>query len=174
LSHEAESRVQLQSVQKFLGISDLPEEQHDNLEGSCQWIDERQDFRDWRDATYQLDMTKETQYSPSIYWVNASPGAGKTVLAAYVSSQLKEFHLQHAVFYFHSGKKASQLLPSFFRSIAFQMARSTAAVRDAMAKLHQDGVTYDLDDARAVWSKVFRAGILQVCCAHQFSERYTM
>ncbi|KAH8889031.1 NACHT and WD domain protein [Thozetella sp. PMI_491] len=161
-SNEKESKAQLQSIQTFLGVSDLPEEHHEKFQGSCQWIDEREDFQDWREAPYEVDTKKDLQYSPSIYWINAGPGVGKTVLAAHVSSQLEEIRLQHAAYFFHSEDQSSQLSSSLLRSIAYQMAKSTAAVRNAMVSLHNEGVVYDHDDARAVWAKIFRAGILQI------------
>ncbi|KAJ5150912.1 NACHT and WD domain protein [Penicillium canariense] len=159
---EKDSKSQLRSIQSFLGVSSLPDEHHEKLEGSCRWIDEREDFRNWRDAPYGSDLGQEINHSPLIYWVNAGPGAGKTVLAAYVSSQLKELGLHHAVYHFHVGKKASQSIAGFLRSIAFQMTTSNAAVRDAMTKLQNEGISYDLDDGRAVWSKIFKGGILPV------------
>lgn len=163
---EEDPKAQLRSIQSFLGVSSLPDEHHEKLEGSCRWIDEREDFRKWRDAPYRVDLGQEINHSPLIYWVNPSPGAGKTVLAAYVSSQLKGFGLHHAVYYFHVGKKASQSLTGFLRSIAFQMTTSNMAVRDAITKLQNEGISYDLDDARAVWSKIFKGGILSVRSLH--------
>lgn len=145
-----------------MGVSSTPEEYHEKLEGSCEWLDERNDYREWRDAIDELDARKDTSFSPSLYWVNANPGAGKTVLASSVVSQLEELRLQHASYYFHAGKKASQSLSYFLRTIAYQMAVSNANVRDALVKLCNDGATFDKDDARALWSKVFRAGILKV------------
>lgn len=160
--HEEQVQTQLMSIQSFLGTYSLPDENFESILGSCQWIDEREDFRDWRDAPEGVDSGEDPSHSPSLYWVTAGPGAGKTVLAAHVVAQLKEFRLPVSYYYFHVGKKSSQSLAGFLRSIALQMATSNAAVRDAIAKLPNDGSTLDLDDARAVWLKVFRGAILQV------------
>lgn len=169
ISHEHTSKAQLRTIQTFLGTSSLPDEHQEKLEGSCEWIDGREDFREWMDAIDDLDFpNRDENYSPSIYWVNASPGAGKIVLAKHVVSQLEEFRLQHASYHFHVGKKDPQALASFLRSIAYQIATSNAAVRDTVAKLCNDGSTFDQDDSRTIWSKVFRAGILQVCSNAMF------
>jgi hypothetical protein len=143
-------------------MSRRPDEHHDKLDGSCQWIEEREDFQNWRDAFSKVDTNDTNHHVPSIYWVTANPGAGKTVLAAHIISQLEEFGLEHAFHHFHVGKKASQSLAGFMRSMAFQMAVTNAAVRDVLAKLFTDCSTLDEDDAHAVWSRVFRSGILQV------------
>ncbi|KAH6684471.1 NACHT and WD domain protein [Halenospora varia] len=161
-SHEVNFKSQLQTVQAFLGVSSLPSESHEKVEGSCQWLNERDDYREWRDAPDELDASKDTKFKTSLYWINANPGAGKTVLASYVVSQLDELRLQHAFYYFHAGKTTSQSLSYFLRSMAYQMAASNADVRSSLVKLCNDGSTFDKDDTRAIWSKVFRAGIFKV------------
>lgn len=163
MSDEENSKADLRRIQEFLGVSNVPDEYHDKVEGSCQWIDERDDFKAWRDATEKLDKTSHKNYSPRIYWVSASPGAGKTVLAAYVKSQFDAIGLPHAVYHFHRGKKTLESLSGCLRSIAYQMAVSNGSVREVVAKVCLGGSAVDLDDARAIWAKVFTAGILQVC-----------
>jgi hypothetical protein len=160
---EEDSKAQLRSIQSFLGVSSLPDERHEKLEGSCRWIDEREDFGIWRNAPYVLHLAQEINLKPQVYWIHAGPGVGKTVLAAHVSSQLKESGIHHAVYYFHAGKKVSQSLAGLFRSIAFQMSTYNPAILDAMMKLQGEGISYDLDDPCAVWSEIFKGSILQVC-----------
>lgn len=150
----------LRLIRTFLGANDHLEGHHDRLNGSCQWIDERDDYKDWRDATPELD--KGRKYKPSLYWVTANPGAGKTVLVAHIESQLEEFGLQHGAYYFNFGKKESHSLAGSLRSLAYQMARSNAAVRETLVKLYDEASTLDLDDPRAIWSKIFRTRIFQV------------
>ncbi|KAK7931320.1 hypothetical protein PG985_002032 [Apiospora marii] len=160
-SYENKYKDQLRNLQALLGAPGLSEENHDRLEGSCQWIENRDDFKEWRDAAEELDCTEEKNFHPSIYWVTASPGAGKTVLSSHVQAQLEDFQLQHAVHYFHIGKKASQSLASLLRSLAFQMAVSNATVCDCLLKLYNEGTAVDQDDARGFWSRIFRMGIFQ-------------
>ncbi|KAI1109210.1 NACHT and WD domain protein [Nemania sp. NC0429] len=161
ITHEETSKTQLRGLQTFLGISAPPDDNYEQLEGSCQWIDERDDFREWRDADADIDTHQGDQFAPSIYWVNANPGAGKTVLAAHVVSHLAEFSLPGAFYHFHVGKKALQSLAGCLRSIAFQMAMLNSAIRTKLSDLRDDGVIIDPDDARAIWSKIFKAAILQ-------------
>jgi len=156
---------QLRTLRAYLGISDKPEECHQRVSGSCEWIDARDDFQDWRDCSEDLlaqDGADLGVKNLSIFWVHANPGTGKTVLASHVVSQLQEFQLECAHYYFHVGGKDSRSLGPFLRSISYQMAMSNAAIRERLAKLCQDGVTFDMDDSRTIWMKLFKKAILQV------------
>lgn len=105
------------------------------------------------------------KYRPSLYWVTANPGAGKTVLVTYIESQFKELGPHPATYYFTFGEKESQSPAGLLRSLAYQMAQSNAAVRETLVKLHDEAPALDLDNPRAIWSGIFRSGILQV--SHQ-------
>ncbi|KAI1196726.1 NACHT and WD domain protein [Nemania serpens] len=99
-AREETSKTQLRGLQTSLGILAPPDDNHDILEGSCQWIADRDDFRGWRDAEADTDSTKNHQHTPSVYWVTAHPGAGKTFLAAHVVSHLAELNLSPAFYHF--------------------------------------------------------------------------
>lgn len=100
--------------------------------------------------------------NPSIIWVRADPGTGKTVLASHVISRLQELKLECAHYYFHVGNKAASSLSDFLRSMAFQMALSNAAIREVLLQAWTDGSTFDPDDATTIWIKLFVKGIFQV------------
>lgn len=157
----------MKALKPYLGISDAPDEHHDTVDGSCEWIEARDDFQEWRDSYHgdQGSPTDEAQSGPknvSIFWVQASPGSGKTCLTSYVQSQLESTKLQCAYYYFHVGNQASRSLAPFLRSIAYQMALCSTAVREKLYKIHQDGSVFDVEDAWTIWSKLFKKGILQV------------
>lgn len=99
---------------------------------------------------------------PSIVWVHADPGTGKTVLASHVVSKLQELKLECAHYYFHVGSKAASSLGDCLRSLAFQMALSNAAIREVLLQAWADGSTFDPDDATTIWNKIFVKGIFQV------------
>ncbi|KAF7561983.1 hypothetical protein G7046_g2154 [Stylonectria norvegica] len=166
MAKDEESREQMKTLKAYLGISDRPDEQYQSVEGSCQWIDARDDFQDWRDSAVGL-LTADTgeaegdQHNVSLYWIHANPGAGKTHLASHVISDLQEFKLECAYYYFHVGNKTSQSLGDFLRSIAYQMAMSNAAIRERLVALCHDGSAFDMDNARNIWTKVFKKGIFQ-------------
>ncbi|KAI0132592.1 NACHT and WD domain protein [Xylariales sp. AK1849] len=158
-----ESRDQMKALQTFLGISEQPEDQCPRVEGSCQWIDARDDFQEWRDPAGELihDEIAVPGKNPSIFWVYANPGTGKTFLAAHIVDELRQFKLECACYFFHIGNKSSRSLGDFLRSIAHQMAMSNASVRKKLVELCQEGSAFDKDDAATIWNKIFRKGIFQ-------------
>lgn len=146
-----------------LGISDVSDERYNGIDGSCQWIDARDDFCDWRDAPFDYNMQTATKSKTiSMFWVHAHPGTGKTVLASHVVSHLQELRLECASHYFHSGDKTSSSLAMLLRSIAYQMAETNAAICDKLFMLAREGLSFALDDSRAIWLKLFKKGIFQV------------
>jgi hypothetical protein len=150
-------------LQSFLGVSDHPDEHYPKAEGSCQWIDSRDDFQDWRDPPeIDHDENAVRLKNPSIFWVHANPGSGKTFLAAHIVDELALFKLECAYYFFHVGNKASRSLGDFLRSIAYQMAMSNMSVREKLVELWQEGSTFDKDDAATIWTKLFKRGIFQV------------
>lgn len=159
-----ESRERRKVLQSFLDISDRPDEHYPRVEGSCQWLDARDDFRDWRDPAGELirDKISAPEKNPSIFWVTANPGTGKTYLAAHVIDGLGQSQLECSYYFFHIGNKSSRSLGNFLRSIAYQMAMSNAFVRERLVGLCEEGSTFDKDDAATIWTKVFKRGIFQV------------
>jgi hypothetical protein len=150
----------MQDVRDLLRAIYITEEHHDQVEGSCQWIEDREDYRTWMGAGSKGKIMRI--YRPSIFWVQAHPGAGKTVLLTHVAAQLSHFQLPQASHFFHFGKKSAQTLASMLRSIALQMAHNNAAIREKLASVYAVGSLFDRDHARAVWQKVFVGGIFQV------------
>jgi hypothetical protein len=150
----------MRDVRDLLHAVSITEEHHDKLEGSCQWIEDREDYRTWIRTESQDDLTRT--YRPSFFWVQAHPGAGKTVLSAHVAAQLSHSRLPHSSHFFHFGKKSAQTLAGMLRSVALQMAQNNAAMREKLANVYVSGSSFDRDDARAVWQKVFVGGIFQV------------
>lgn len=152
-------------LRSYLDVSNGSDEVYPNVEGSCQWINLRDDFLDWRDCAeggHQVTGDESGIKNLAIYWVHAKPGTGKTVLASYITSQLQDFQLECAFYFFHAGDKSSQSLSTFLRSMAYQMVASNAAIRERLLKICQEGSTFDMDDSRTIWTKLFKKGIFQV------------
>ncbi|MBE3043902.1 hypothetical protein IMZ48_15275 [Candidatus Bathyarchaeota archaeon] len=146
-------KAQLAILQSYLGMKEKTEDNHHRVEGSCQWIENREDFQHW---------ISDRDTNPSFYVMTAQPGAGKTVLAAHVVSRLKERNLSCAYHFIQSGNDQEQSLAGILRSIAYQMASTTAVFRNALLRLHEDGSTFAMDDARTIWVKIFKKGLFQV------------
>lgn len=167
MTEKEKAGEQMNLLKPYLGISDLPDERYHKVEGSCRWIDSRDDFQDWRDSaadfiTVEKEEAEANKNNPSIYWVRANPGTGKTYLASHVIAELQNFWLGCAYHYFHVGNENSRSLGGCFRSIAYQMAISNAAVREKLVRLREDGSTFDKDDSLTIWNIIFKKGIFQV------------
>ncbi|KAG8531678.1 uncharacterized protein KY384_003310 [Bacidia gigantensis] len=159
-----ESRGQMKVLRSFLGITDHPNEDYHRVEGSCQWIEAREDFQHWMDPTGQLVRCQNSMSgkNPCMFWVTANPGTGKTYLAAHVIDRLAQLQLAYSYYYFHVGSKSSRSPSHFLRSTAYQMAKSNALVREKLMGICEEGSIFDNEDATTIWTKVFRKGIFQV------------
>lgn len=153
-----ESKERMIVLETYLGIEHSPDKYYPRAEGSCQWIDDRDDFQEWRDSInpFSQEDAPATMKNPSIFCVYANPGTGKTYLAAYVKEELSQFQRECACYFFHTGNKTSSTLGDFMRSIAYQMASSNASVREKLLQLYHEGLKFDK------WNKVFKIGIFQV------------
>lgn len=162
-AREHDAKHSMQTLRSFLGVADRPDEHHVRAEGSCHWIDKQDDFQNWRDPPEDLchDDNSAGSIKPSVFWIYANPGTGKTHLAAHIIDELGHFGLECAHYFFHFGNRTLQSLADFLRSMAYQMANSNAAVRDRLVALVEGGSTFDKDDARTIWNKVFQKGIFQ-------------
>lgn len=153
IDRDKKARAQLATLQQYLGVDGHPVVQHYQIEGSCRWIERRDDFQQWLAGGGP---------NPSFYVMTALPGAGKTVLAHHVISQLKALNQSCAFHFFQSGNEHDQSLAGLLRSIAYQMASTTTAFRDILLRLHDDGVSFAMNDARTIWVNVFRESLLRV------------
>ena len=151
-------------LQAVLGRSDYRSEHYPRVEGSCRWIEARDDFQNWRDPSDMLMPGENATPAgkASVFWVYANPGTGKTHLAAHVEDQLRQFQLECASYFFHVGDQSSKSLSTFVRSIARQMAMSNSFVREKLVSLCHEGLTFDKDDVPTIWTKIFKNGIFQV------------
>lgn len=139
---------------KFLDIHEIPEDYlahfvEQRTEGSCEWLIDSDNFRQWRDGS-----------GPKLFWLHASPGTGKSVLAARVVEHLQEANLSCSYFFFNHGEKIKSTLATLLRSMAYQMALTYVGVKNAILGLHQD-LPLDKDDHRSIWRQLFQHGILQ-------------
>lgn len=153
-------------LKSFLRISDGPEESYQRAEGSCSWIDAREDFQEWRDSTGPVVLPtsiEDTAHnkSISIFWVYANPGTGKTFLASHVADELAQFQLECASCFCQVGNESSHL-GHLLRSLAYQMASSNASVREKLMELYHEGTSLDFDNAGTLWNKIFKKGVFQV------------
>jgi WD40 repeat protein len=155
---EDEERLQISALQTYLGVTDRPidelnNEQDNQTVGSCSWIEDRDSFQSW------LEVSNP---SARMYWIHAQPATGKTVLSGHVITQLQESGRDCSYYFFKHGQKGKNTLSALLRSLAFQMALMHPAVRKELASMQEFNVTFDKDDERAIWRKLFTGTILKV------------
>ena len=140
----------------FLGTSDLPEDdlialEHLRLPGSCQWLTSKIVFEEWRSARSN---------APSLLWLSGNPTSGKSVLASHVVSHLQQQNLKCSYFFFKHSVATKSSTSDCLRSLAYQMAISSADIRRKFLLLEAHGVTLEKNDERLIWRKLFLETIL--------------
>ncbi|KAF5681469.1 putative vegetatible incompatibility het-E-1 [Fusarium denticulatum] len=100
-----------EKAESFDADKDLEMRNMSRTEGTCTWLFERQEFKDWRDAKKN-----------SVLWYNGPPGSGKSVLASAVINHLQEQPESEVVHFFYSFRAASKRQETCgLRSIALQL-----------------------------------------------------
>lgn len=149
---------QLRQIENYLGISEKPEDDLSDLQearmaGSCEWLAEKPNFQAW------IDSFSAT--APRAYWISANPATGKSVLSGYVINYLESLNLNCSYYFFHHGDKVKASLSGFLRSMALQMAISNVTSRKKLLSMVEHEIHFGKDDEKAIWRKVFTAGILR-------------
>lgn len=114
----------MSTLSAYLSTSGRPEEDYQKVDGSCQWINQRKQFQEWADPNSSspredVPGNEGKNKNPSVLWLRANPGTGKTYLPSYVISELQNLQLECAYYYFHEGSKTSRTLGDFLRSLAY-------------------------------------------------------
>lgn len=140
----------MRKLSMYLNISDGPVDdlsalEDDRLDGSCEWLTDRESFQNWQ------FNEKSSRY----FWLRGKPAMGKTVIASHVIRHLEGN--QCSYFFFKHGDRVTSSLAALFRSMAFQMAGSNRRVRENLIDIQQDDPHLDVDNVRSIWRKVYGA-----------------
>lgn len=122
------------------------------MDGTCDWLLEKQSFRDWRDST-----SKESR----ILWISGPPATGKSILAGYVVDQLRKADHSCSFFFFKHGDKSKSRLSSCLSSLAYQMAHSSDVARRMLLSMSDEKHDFHRDNERLMWRTLFSSGIFQ-------------
>ncbi|KAI4286618.1 MAG: hypothetical protein L6R35_004132 [Caloplaca aegaea] len=157
-SHESSELPLEQRLMTILGISEKFDEDLENLtertmQGSCQWLLQRQAFQDW---------ISDSPKTSGLLWLTGNPGAGKSILASYVIALLKErsFSGRCHFHFFLAAHQTKRTVSYLLRSIALQAALLDEVFCARLIELHDStGVLFGQQKATMIWEKVFE-GIL--------------
>lgn len=148
-------KEQRRLLDSFLGISDAPDDEFMSVDtirmaGSCEWLTKKKKFQQWRDSP-------DTQ----LYWVNAKPATGKSVLSGFVIDHLKELSRDCVFYFFNHGDKVKSTISSFLRSMAWQMAFLQPSTLRTVLEICKTDDQLGKSDYRTIWRKLFIDGIFR-------------
>lgn len=148
------SEEQMGAISNYLSLDYIPEEilltlDDTRLKGSCSWLTFKPKFQEWLNSD-----------TPRYFWLKGPPACGKSILASYVIDYLKDSPTCY--YFFKTGEKVIPSLSSFLRSMAYQMARTNPAVREALFQLSQQGPPIDIRNHKSIWHNVFTG-----CVSHE-------
>ena len=144
-----------------MNILGIPERTDEDLEvlterimqGSCQWLLQRQSFQDW---------ISDAPNKSGLLWLTGNPGAGKSVLASYIIALLKKrsFSGSCQFHFFLAGHRTKRTLSYLLRNIALQAALVHEDFCTRLLELHENtGIVFEQLKATIIWEKIFE-GIL--------------
>lgn len=142
---------EIKKVQTLLNTLEAPEDDLQyfldrRMEGSSEWILSNADFRSWLDNMNQ---------NPCILWLRGPPGAGKSILSAFLVQHFRVLGLNCQFYMFRYGNQTRTSLNSFLRSMAYQIAQCVPEYRRRLAKLSEDGFNAEKAESRVLWQKLF-------------------
>jgi hypothetical protein len=135
-----ESWKEMQQIDSYLGLpgrpdDDLKDLEEARIEGSCEWLAERENFQKWADS--------ESGTSPKIYWICAKSATGKSVLSGYIINTLSGLNLDCSYYFFRHSDKEKSTVSGLLRSMVYQMASISVNVRQKLLIMIERGVRFD-------------------------------
>ncbi|KAF2761174.1 hypothetical protein EJ05DRAFT_483569 [Pseudovirgaria hyperparasitica] len=146
------SEQKLDGLKILTAIPDLPEDDLMVLDenralGSCKWFSDDVVFDSWRNFSRK---------SPPFLWLSGNAASGKSVLASHVIHELRGDGSSCSYFFFKDGVTGRSTVSDCLRSLALQMAFIDSISRNKMMELQKEDVSWDREDERAVWRKLFQ------------------
>ena len=152
-----ENQVQMQSLSKYLGITERPDAELSRVmdrqtEGSCTWLTDKETFRKWTGF-----MTDERYFC-----LDGEPATGKSTIAGHVIRHLEEGNGECSFFFFRHGDITKSTVALLLRSLAWQMARANSEIRQELLTLVDQAHFFDKADEGSIWRNIFVPHILRL------------
>lgn len=139
--------------------NDLEVAQEGRFQGSCHWVLKKDEFRKWRSSRNPPDRT---------LWIDAKPGTGKSTLSSFIVDSFQHDNVPCSYYFFKASENSRSRFASCLCALAFQMAVGSERVRDALAEMMDNHVTFSYDEPRSIWRTVFVDTIFKT----QMAEHY--
>ena len=114
------------------------------IPSTCTWFLQETEVVSWMEAA-----------ESSILWFNASPGAGKSVLAAFMIDHLRDSGERCQYFFFKHSERHRSSVASAWKAIAVQAAKDIPIFRKKLCTVSADSLGLDSDDPHLIWRNVF-------------------
>lgn len=139
-----------QRVSALLGIAVAPIDDLMSLRylwtpGTCDGILSDPDYQKWMS---NLEIS-------NLLWINAEPGSGKSVLAAFLISRFLESSMRCHYYFFKHDNSGKRSASSLLRSLAFQISQDVPEFEAALDNMSKMGVRLEKLEARQIWHKLF-------------------
>jgi hypothetical protein len=121
------------------------------MPNSCSWLESEEHYCDW---------LANKSFSPSVLWLNGPPGSGKSILATFVTAQLREMEKCCQYYYFRYGEREKRSPAALLRSLIYQMSSSQQQYCAKILRLVQKGHIFSKAESRVLWQKAV-IGVLE-------------
>ncbi|KAI7777971.1 hypothetical protein LA080_002883 [Diaporthe eres] len=149
--HGPDEDGEIFKLQSLLGTSEAPEDDLEHftdkrIAGSCTWILSHHAFQPFMD---------NVALCPQILWLRGPPGAGKSVLSAFIVQYLRSLDLKCQFYFFRHGNQDRTSLSGLLKSLAFQLATQVPGYLRRLTKLTEAGFSAQKAESRVLWQKLF-------------------
>jgi WD40 repeat protein len=149
--HDPNEDGEIMTVQSLLAMYEAPEDDLEyfidrRISGSCAWI--------LNDVVFQKYLDN-TARCPQVLWLRGPPGAGKSVLSAFIVQHLRSLEVKCQYYFFRHGNQDRRSLSGLLKSLAFQLASQLPDYRHRLTKLAETGFSAQKAESRVLWQKLF-------------------
>ena len=150
-------------IESILGVRDPAEDELTTyrkraMDGTCQWITQKEDFMQWSNGSLEPHSTKT-------FWLIGLPATGKTTLASVVADHLQSTGRSCQYHFFSSSHQAKRTAAYCLRSIASQLAHVNEEFRELLFTLHEESglaFTTQNQNFNVIWEKIFQGIIFKM------------
>ncbi|KAH6848433.1 hypothetical protein B0I37DRAFT_164040 [Chaetomium sp. MPI-CAGE-AT-0009] len=143
---------------EYLSISEPPDADYNFFRdrwtpGTCMWILQHQTFAAWMD---------DAAPKPRVLWVHGNAASGKSVLSSFIINHLVEMGASCHYFFIRFMSREKRGTSMILRSLAFQLANSTAVFSEKVQQLVAAGTELKTADHRSIWQWLFKQALFKL------------
>lgn len=113
--------------------------------GTCDWILSHPTFKEW---------VRDDGESPTMLWLHALPGSGKSILSSFIVNYLLETSLC-VYHFFRFGDQSKRSLNTCLRNTVYQIAARLPQFRYALKDMVSSNKSIEKEDPKTIWKKIF-------------------